>query len=111
MKAVSVFTSLVAAVLLTLLFLPRTFRYICRAIGSTIHSRTDARRTLLLERARRDEHELAAKGIGQTTSQSDGDWEKIESASIPSSGNGEKAGREWEGVIGFFHPFWSAAAK
>jgi alpha-1,2-mannosyltransferase len=39
---------------------------------------------------------------------SDEEWENIESFAVGTAKNGEKADREWDGIVGFFHPFWYA---
>lgn len=36
----------------------------------------------------------------------DEDWEKLSGHAVGSSTNGDKADRDFDGVIGFFHPFW-----
>jgi len=91
------------------LFLGQIIRLFCSIIGSNLCSRTASRRQLLLDRAKAEEQELARRDAEGTKSQLDGEWEKVESSSTPSSGNGEKASGDYEEVIGFFHPFWLAA--
>jgi alpha-1,2-mannosyltransferase len=36
----------------------------------------------------------------------DDDWERLDSQAMGSSRNGDRANREWDGIVGFFHPFW-----
>lgn len=96
------------ALLISIIFFSQIVRTFCSVLGYSLRSRTTSRRQLLLERASKDEIELARKDAEGTNSQLDGEWEKVESSSTPSSGNGEKATRDWEGVIGFFHPFCNA---
>jgi len=79
---------------------------LCSIAGSHLRSRTASRRQILLERAAADELEVARKDAEGRRSQLDDEWERVESSSAPSSGNGEKASGQYEGVIGFFHPFW-----
>lgn len=37
----------------------------------------------------------------------DGECEEVEKHTAGSAKNGGEADDEWEGIIGFFHPFWS----
>lgn len=34
------------------------------------------------------------------------DWENVEGYAGASAGNGEKGDSEFDGIVGFFHPFW-----
>ena len=36
-------------------------------------------------------------------------WEAIDAYGLGSAKNGEKAEQEWDGIVGFFHPFWFVA--
>jgi alpha-1,2-mannosyltransferase len=92
MRNIALLTSLAAvAVGLTYFLLPYFLRFIAQNVGSTIRARTQTRRELLLKRATDDEK--------ATPSTSD----KDRLAKVTYHG---KSAHEWDGIIGFFHPFW-----
>jgi alpha-1,2-mannosyltransferase len=37
---------------------------------------------------------------------SDDGWENLEAYAEASADNGGMAPKEWDGIVGFFHPFW-----
>lgn len=89
-----------------------------RGAGWLIRRRTRSRREYVIARARSDEEELLkslrAKGA---SSAEDEDWEKVDSTAGPGgvktpsssdsgAGDGAKRPDDWDGIIGFFHPFW-----
>jgi hypothetical protein len=47
-------------------------------------------------------------GAGELSQAVEDGWENIAAAGgqISSSGNGEPEGDQWDGVVGFLHPFW-----
>lgn len=86
-----------------------------RGVGWLIRRRTRSRRDYVIARARSEEEEARASRAKDSTSssaksQEDEDWEKVDSTggvkttSSSESSGGEDA--EWDGIIGFFHPFW-----
>ncbi|KAI1836809.1 CAZyme family GT4 [Penicillium roqueforti] len=98
-----------------------------RGVGWLIWRRTRSRREYVIARARSEEEELrASRPKGSTTSVSrnggeDEDWEKVDSSgpggvqtttgSESSGGTGEESNQsleDWDGIIGFFHPFCNA---
>lgn len=69
-----------------------------RVAGWFIRHRTSSRRELLLSRAR--------DSVSQdVTNPVDDDWEQVD-AVVGTAPNGEKPDKDWNGVVGFFHPFW-----
>jgi len=84
----------VIAIILSALLCPFAFRI----AGWLIKRHTSARRELLLLRAR----ELASKDV---TSSVDDDWEKVDTV-IGTAPNGDRPDKDWNGIVGFFHPFW-----
>jgi alpha-1,2-mannosyltransferase len=89
-----------------------------RGVGWLIRRRTRSRREYVIARARSEEEETQmprAKNSAHSLakSQDDEDWEKVDSTSgvktTTSSDSGASTGgedAEWDGIIGFFHPFW-----
>lgn len=105
-------------------------RLVLRGVGWFIQKRTRSRREFIISRVRADEEEFQAKqgspasGKSSSTSQTeDEDWEKVDTSLAVGNNNGnghrEKNGQrkaqgqgskdqDWDGIIGFFHPFWYA---
>ncbi|KAJ5709980.1 CAZyme family GT4 [Penicillium malachiteum] len=95
-----------------------------RCAGWLIRRRTRSRREYVIARARLEEEEhRAPRPKSSTTSLArsqaeDEDWEKVDSSSgaktvsSSDSGDGSKsegtAQDDWDGIIGFFHPFCNA---
>ncbi|KAF4551887.1 ALG11 mannosyltransferase-like protein [Elsinoe fawcettii] len=94
------------ATVLPLFALPYLVTTLLHILGGTISSRTSARRDLLFTRAESEEASLPAP---TNSGPDDSDWEKLENSTIlPSSENGKQEAAQWQGVIGFFHPFCNA---
>lgn len=34
------------------------------------------------------------------------EWENVDAYAVGTAGNGEKGQSEWDGIVGFYHPFW-----
>ncbi|KAG9854352.1 UDP-Glycosyltransferase/glycogen phosphorylase, partial [Aureobasidium melanogenum] len=94
MPGLALLTSLAAvAVGLTYFLLPYFLRFIAQNIGSTVRARTQTRRELLRQRAANEEKSSPPASDKHRLAK--GDY------------NGQPA-HEWEGIIGFFHPFCNA---
>ncbi|EEH43327.1 alpha-1,2-mannosyltransferase ALG11 [Paracoccidioides brasiliensis Pb18] len=107
-------TSYVATVvtLLTLfLIAPRlaafVFRSVFRLLGWLFSKKYQWKRELIRSRVRFDEEEFQSKR-SISLKHEDDDWEKVETAGIGTATNGDAAGEDWEGIIGFLHPFCNA---
>jgi alpha-1,2-mannosyltransferase len=87
--------------------IPSLLSYIGRTWGWFLRSKCAERRELIFAKVRGEELEYQSKE-SKTQKSEDEDWERVESYATGTSRNGEKAEEEWEGVIGFFHPFWYA---
>lgn len=75
-------------------------------VGWYLRRRTTSRKITILARVKLEEaqYQLSAS---QSHKSDDGEWEKVEKHTAGSAKNGGEADDEWEGIIGFFHPFWS----
>ncbi|THY89800.1 UDP-Glycosyltransferase/glycogen phosphorylase [Aureobasidium pullulans] len=73
--------------------LPYFIRFIAQNVGSTVRARTQTRRELLLKRANDEESKSVPKSNKDRLAK--GDFKG-------------KPAHEWEGIIGFFHPFCNA---
>ena len=97
---------------------------IFRGVGWLIRRRSRSRREYVIARARSEEEQLRApRPKASTTSLSrngaeDEDWEKVDSSgpsgvqtatsseSSSNAGENTNSSDNWDGIIGFFHPFW-----
>lgn len=91
--------------------IPNIFAYFLGILGSWagwyLRRKAEGRRALIVHSTEEAESSFRdeKKKSGQPT---DDTWENIDSAAVGSSGNGEKGDREWDGIVGFFHPFCNA---
>jgi alpha-1,2-mannosyltransferase len=105
-----VWKSIILAVLLSIIPLtivvlaPKIITAAGRTIGWYLQHKTDGRRAHILERVDSEEKALAADEGSRKNS--DEEWENVEAHTVGSAKNGEKVDREWDGIVGFFHPFW-----
>lgn len=82
-----------------------TLSYALRIVGWSLRRKTQGRRELILSRVRIEEEEWLSRQKNSQKAE-DEDWEKVEGYSAGTAPNGGSAGADWEGVVGFFHPFW-----
>lgn len=106
----------------TAIFLPQLsgnlLGLVFRGVGWLIRRRTRSRREYVIARARSEEEEHRAprpKASSNSLARGqaeDEDWEKVDSSgpggvNTTSSSDSDASGDdEWDGIIGFFHPFW-----
>jgi alpha-1,2-mannosyltransferase len=93
--------------LLTVLLGPRIVAAAGRTIGWYLRRKTAGRRAQILECVEEEEKILAEDQGARRDS--DEEWENVESYAAGTAKNGEKADKEWDGIVGFFHPFWYAS--
>ncbi|KAF1809934.1 UDP-Glycosyltransferase/glycogen phosphorylase [Eremomyces bilateralis CBS 781.70] len=89
---------------------PLAFRYSGKVLGLCIRARSTDRRNILLEASQSTEGQTAIhlEKPALRDEDEDGDWEQVGSIELPAVENGKPAGKDWRGVIGFFHPFCNA---
>lgn len=73
--------------------------------GWYLRRRAHARREIILARTKIEEHDYQSK-LRHSPKSDDGEWEKLEKSISGSATNREKLEEDWEGIVGFFHPFW-----
>lgn len=73
--------------------------------GCHLIKKSSERRKALLLKVKLDEEHDTNKNRSSPKAD-DGDWEKVDSDVSGTVPNGQKADDNWEGLIGFFHPFW-----
>lgn len=87
---------------------PRFISLLGQTLGNHIRSKTKQRRELLLARAKTERQQYDEK---QTQTTVDEEWEKIDHRSSNISSDRqtrETNGNDWDGIVGFFHPFCNA---
>jgi len=95
----------VAVLAVTVLSFSSILRNVGTAVGWYLRKSTQPRRTLLLEKVATEEREYEAKKSRNDETEDD-EWEKVESVVTRTAANGGTPGKEWKGIVGFFHPFW-----
>ena len=78
-----------------------------RTVGRHLIRRTRARRRSILAETKSDEEDADVRRRVSVKSE-DPDWVEVESHPSGSATNGGQAPEDWEGVVGFLHPFCNA---
>ncbi|KAF2840758.1 glycosyltransferase family 4 protein [Patellaria atrata CBS 101060] len=102
-----VLTTIAVLLSIVILLLPAVIYVQGKFLGWSLRRRSLHRRELLLGRVAAEEREYSAKRKEKPRDEDD-DWERIEGVTAASSINGGKGEKEWEGIVGFFHPFCNA---
>lgn len=101
--AVLTVVSIIAFTPLTIILLgPKLVFYVGGIFGLYLRKKTAGRKAQILELVESDEKEYAVEGEAGDS----GEWENVEAYATGTAKNGEKADKEWDGIVGFFHPFW-----
>jgi alpha-1,2-mannosyltransferase len=92
-------------------FLPKLalhiLSYVLRRLGRSIKSKTKARTKLIISGAHKEEEWRSKQSKSSPgITPEDEDWEKVDNTVLASVCNRARGDDEWEGIIGFFHPFW-----
>ena len=106
MSILLVLFSLLVPALVAVLFVPAALRFAAELVGQHLRRSSRTRRELLLARVA---SETRTHEAGQGKSKKDDDdWEEVGNTPPGSAGKDRKADSEWDGIVGFFHPFWYA---
>jgi alpha-1,2-mannosyltransferase len=111
-------SALLCAPIVAVLFwnygLPIFFRLSSKTVGAALgwylRRKTDGRRALIFRVTEDHEREFRESRAKENDSRKNthGGWENIDSA-VPSTARGtENANQDWDGIVGFFHPFCNA---
>jgi hypothetical protein len=73
-------------------------------IGYYLRRKSEGRRSQILDLVEREE-EAWEKEVKDSRRDSE-EWDTLEGYGGGSVGNGEKGENEFDGIVGFFHPFW-----
>ena len=98
--------SLFLSIVVALVLLPKTLHLLAELIGNRLRQSSRTRRELLLDRVATETKAFEAEH--KVKGKDDDDWEKILPSQAGSAVNGGKADADWNGIVGFFHPFWYA---
>ncbi|KAK2763891.1 asparagine-linked glycosylation protein [Arachnomyces sp. PD_36] len=109
MSFILTFTTTVVALLTICLVTPALAGYVSRSIfrgiGWYVQGKTKGRRDLIISRVRVDEEEYRSERRRSGSGAEDEDWEKVEEC-YPAQTTPKPD--DWDGIIGFFHPFCNA---
>jgi len=92
--------------LLRYLLVPILVRTVGVALGWYLRKKTAGRRWTILTLAEKDEERYREDVKQHKATAEEDDWENVDSSSLGTSQNGDKGEKEWDGIVGFFHPFW-----
>jgi alpha-1,2-mannosyltransferase len=96
--------SLLVPALLATVFLPKTLRFAAEIVGQHLRRSSRTRRELLLARVASETKTFEAQQTNKK--KEDEDWEKVGNTPPGSAAKHGPADSEWDGIVGFFHPFW-----
>jgi len=111
LEAVALWTLFSSLILISFLYLFKGLlaKGIGRAIGNYLKSRTQDRRDTLLNLARQENEKQPPSIHHQKPKSEDLDWEKVEGKVLERQNDQKEQltpDPTWNGIIGFFHPFW-----
>lgn len=93
------------ALLSTSFVAPFLIRSVARTVvGRHLKQSTQDRRRQIYQRARAEERSHSGKD--RKLDDADAEWETIESYAAGTARNGQTGNKDWDGIVGFFHPFW-----
>ena len=110
MRFTSYMRNTLLAILLTLLFRKWLIYSAGRLFGSYLRRKTVPRQKSILKRVKIEEKAVESF-YRKKSKYEDDDWEKVESHCTTSDTIGGQSDDEWEGIVGFFHPFWFVLSK
>lgn len=96
------------APLMTFFLFPMLWRAIGSMLGLYLRKKTEGRRCHIVELAEADEKRYQAAVGERRNSGDDDEWESVDAYTLGTSKNGDKGEKEWDGIVGFFHPFCNA---
>ena len=106
MGVLLVLFSLLVPALVAVLFVPAALRFAAELVGQHLRRSSRTRRELLLARVASETKTHEAEQ--RKSKKDDDDWEEVGTTPPGSAGKAGKVDSEWDGIVGFFHPFWYA---
>lgn len=93
-----------------LLFMgPKILFWLGGTLGYYLRKKTAGRKAQVLELVEQDEAAWIKEGKEKGERRDSDEWESVDAYAAGSAKNGEKGEEEWDGIVGFFHPFWFAS--
>ena len=89
--------------LMIVLLGPKLVFWLGRIAGTYLRNKTAGRKAQILELTEKDQTEWEEDGKDRRNSD---DWESVDAYAVGTAKNGEKGEEEWDGIVGFLHPFW-----
>lgn len=86
---------------------PIAWRLVGRVLGFLLTKKTEGRRSVLVS-AMDEENDKWAQEHADSKSSSSDEWEKVAGAEAAVAEKLKDKTKDWDGIIGFFHPFWYA---
>jgi alpha-1,2-mannosyltransferase len=106
MSVLLIILSLLLPVIASVIFLPRFLRFGAELLGHQLRRSSRTRRELLLARVVSETKAYEAEQ--RNKKKEDDDWEEVGNTDTSSKSDVGKAESEWDGIVGFLHPFWYA---
>ncbi|PMD26983.1 glycosyltransferase family 4 protein [Hyaloscypha hepaticicola] len=91
--------------LFSVLLGPKLIFWVGGIAGRYLRTKTAGRKAQILELTEKDQVEWEEDGKDRRNSD---DWENVDSYAVGTAKNGEKGEEEWDGIVGFLHPFCNA---
>lgn len=85
---------------------PKIVFWLGRTLGFYLRKKTAGRREQILESVEQEEAAWMKEEKGKGERRYSDEWENVDAYAAGSSQNGERGEEEWDGIVGFFHPFW-----
>ena len=86
---------------------PFILHYIGSFLGYLLKKKTEGRRSVLFS-VMEDENKNTIQELSDSKSTSSDEWEKVSGAEDNVAEKLKEKTKDWDGIIGFFHPFWYA---
>lgn len=102
-------TAVVAfAPLAVLLFGSAIVQILGETVGWHLKKKTAGKREYILNRVIEEQEALAKDTKQRGRRESDEGWERVDGYAAGEAINGDVVDKDWEGIVGFFHPFCNA---
>jgi len=104
----TVFWTLVIGIspLVIVLLGPKLIFWLGGTAGRYLRTKTAGRKAQILELTEKDQVEWEEDAKDGKSRRDSDDWENVDAYAVGTANNGEKGEEEWDGIVGFFHPFW-----
>ena len=96
--------------LVTVLLGPKLVFWLGAWAGSYLRTKTAGRKSQILELTENNQKDWEEEQKDKKGRRDSDDWEKVDQHAAGTAKNGEKGEAEWDGIVGFFHPFWYASS-